>query len=558
MNRKIIIVGGVAGGATAAARLRRLDEHSQIVMFERGAYISYANCGLPYYIGGTITDRSKLLVQTVEGMKSRFDLDIRTLTEVVRINRNEKTVTVRHHPTGDEYEESYDTLILSPGSKPIVPPIPGLAETNYFTLRNIPDTDKIYSFLEEQQPKHATIIGGGFIGLELAENLVDRGLDVTLVEKSPQVMAPIDPEMAAIVHKELKHKGVTLHLNDGVKAFEHQGTQVVLESGNSIETDFVALSIGVTPENTLATMAGLETNERGGIIVDEQMKTNDPAIYAVGDAVQVKDYQFGQPTMIPLAWPANRQGRLVADHIYGKNVRYSGTLGTSIAKVFDLTVAATGKNEKQLKAMGLSYEAVHIHPGSHAGYYPNATPLAMKLLFHPALGTIYGAQIIGKERADKRIDVLATAIKGGLTVLDLPDLELAYAPPYSSAKDPVNLLGYVASNVVEGEVDIVHWHEIDRIAESGGHILDARTPKEFNKGAIDGSINIPLDELRDRLVELPQDEPITVYCQAGLRGYVATKLLQQHGFTVRNLEGGYLTYSVWKNDQPTKLQTKEA
>ncbi|WP_345241414.1 CoA-disulfide reductase [Pontibacillus salipaludis] len=557
MNRKIVIVGGVAGGATAAARLRRIDEHSHIVMFERGAYISYANCGLPYYIGGTIKDRSKLLVQTVEGMTARFGLDIRTLTEVVRINREQKTVTVRHLPSGDEYEESYDTLILSPGSKPIVPPIPGLAESNYFTLRNIPDTDKIYTFLEDHQPQNATIIGGGFIGLELAENLVDRGLNVTLVEKSPQVMAPIDREMASLVHKELKRKGITLYLNDGVKAFEEQGKQMILESGTSISTDLVVLSIGVTPENTLATLAGLETNERGGIIVDDHLKTNDPSIYAVGDAVQVKDYQFGQPTMIPLAWPANRQGRLVADHIYGKDVRYNGTLGTSIAKIFDLTVAATGKNEKQLKAMGLPYEAIHIHPGSHAGYYPNATPLSMKLLFHPIEGTIYGAQIIGKEGADKRIDVLATAIKGGLTVMDLPDLELAYAPPYSSAKDPVNLLGYVASNIVEGEVEVVHWDEMDGIAHAAGMILDVRTSKEFNNGAIHNAVNIPLDDLRDRLNELPKNESITVYCQAGLRGYVATKLLEQHGFRVKNLEGGYKTYSSVMSDLK-ELQTEQA
>ncbi|KGP90747.1 pyridine nucleotide-disulfide oxidoreductase [Pontibacillus chungwhensis BH030062] len=557
MNRKIVIVGGVAGGATAAARLRRIDEHSHIVMFERGAYISYANCGLPYYIGGTIKERSKLLVQTVEGMTARFGLDIRTLTEVVRINREQKTVTVRHLPSGDEYEESYDTLILSPGSKPIVPPIPGLAESTYFTLRNIPDTDKIYTFLEDQQPQNATIIGGGFIGLELAENLVDRGLNVTLVEKSPQVMAPIDREMAALVHTELKQKGITLYLNDGVKAFEEQGKQMILESGTSISTDLVVLSIGVTPENTLATLAGLETNERGGIIVDDHLKTNDPSIYAVGDAVQVKDYQFGQPTMIPLAWPANRQGRLVADHIYGKDVRYNGTLGTSIAKIFDLTVAATGKNEKQLKAMGLPYEAIHIHPGSHAGYYPNATPLSMKLLFHPVEGTIYGAQIIGKEGADKRIDVLATAIKGGLTVMDLPDLELAYAPPYSSAKDPVNLLGYVASNIVEGEVEVVHWDEMDGIAHAAGMILDVRTSKEFSNGAIRNAVNIPLDDLRDRLEELPKEEPITVYCQAGLRGYVATKLLEQHGFRVKNLEGGYKTYSIAMNDLK-ELQAQQA
>ena len=562
MSKKIVIVGGVAGGATAAARLRRIDETSTIVMFEKGEYISFANCGLPYYIGETIKDRQKLLVQTVEGMSKKFNLDIRNLSEVIEINRETKHVTVKNVQTGEAYEESYDELILSPGARPIVPPIPGLNEAKaIFTLRNIPDTDRIKSYVDLQQPKRAVVVGGGFIGLEMAENLHDRGIEVTIVEMANQVMAPLDYEMAALIHNHLEDKGVQLILEDGVKSFENEGSKVVTQSGKEFATDLIILSIGVRPENELAVNAGLNVGERGGIQVNDYLQTNDPHIYAIGDVIEVKDYINEQPTMIPLAWPANRQGRIVADNIYGKEVRNNGTLGTSIAKVFDYTVSTTGNNEKTLKRLGIPYEVVHIHPGSHAGYYPGAAPIALKLLFDKDTGKIYGAQAVGMDGVDKRIDVIATAIKGNLTVLDLPDLELAYAPPYSSAKDPVNMVGYAASNIVDGVIETVQWHEIDDIVASGGFLVDVRTPVELEMGFIKGAINIPVDELRNRLDELPKDQTIYVNCQVGLRGYLASRILQENGFVVKNLDGGWKTYSsVFKttNNQNCKVVTDDA
>lgn len=547
MSKKIIIVGGVAGGATAAARLRRIDETSHIVVFEKGEHISFANCGLPYYIGGTIQDRDKLLVQTVEGMSKKFNLDIRNLTKVTSINRKEQTVTVQKVATGEEYTESFDQLILSPGARPIVPPIPGLNDTNnVFTLRNIPDTDKIKAWVDDESPKKAVIVGGGFIGLEMAENLHDRGIAVTIVEMADQVMAPIDFEMAAIVHDHIRSKA-TLILNDGVKSFDENGKKIILQSGQELDSDITILSIGVRPENELAISADLPVGERGGIIVDEMLRTEDPNIYAIGDAIEVKDYNQQTPTMVPLAWPANRQGRIVADNIYGKNIAYKGTLGTAIAKVFDLTVAATGNNEKTLKKLGVPYQAIHVHPASHAGYYPGGFPVSLKLTFNPEDGTIYGAQGVGINGVDKRIDVIATAIKGKLTVYDLPELELAYAPPYSSAKDPVNMLGYVASNVADGELAIVHYDKIDDIVANGGFLVDVRDPLEVEMGSIPGSVNIPLDTLRDRLTELPTGQPIYITCQVGLRGYLATRILEQSGFEPINLSGGYKTYSCVKN-----------
>jgi len=541
--KKIVIVGGVAGGATAAARLRRLSEKYDIVMFERGEYISFANCGLPYYIGEVITDRKKLLVQTVEGMSKRFKLDIRNFSEVTAIHRDRKTVSVKRVLTGEEYEETYDVLILSPGAKPIVPPIPGIetAET-LFTLRNVPDTDKIKAYVDEQQPKHAVVIGGGFIGVEMAENLAERGVNVTLIERANQVMPPIDYEMAAIVHTHMKEHGIQLMLEDGVQSFENNGRRIVLTSGQVIDTDMIILAIGVQPESQLAKDAGLELGIRGTIKVNEHLQTSDPNIYAIGDAIEVKNYIHGFETFVPLAWPANRQGRLVADHIHGIDVKYNGTLGTAIAKVFDLTVAVTGNNEKTLKQLGVPYEVVHIHPMSHASYYPNAQQMTLKLIFDKQTGKIYGAQAVGKDGVDKRIDVIATAIKGGLTVRELPDLELAYAPPFSSAKDPVNMAGYVASNIMDG-IETVQWHEIDDIVANGGFLVDVRTPLEVARGAIDGSVNIPLDELRERLHELPSDQPIYVTCQVGLRGYLATRILQENGFVAKNLDGGYKLYS---------------
>ncbi len=483
MSKKIVIVGGVAGGSTAAARLRRLDETAEIVMFDKGEYISYANCGLPYYIGGTIEDRKKLLVQTPESMAARYNFDIRTLSEVTRIDRAKKSIFVHDLKSGQTYEETYDQLILSPGARPIVPPIPGLNEAKaLFTLRNIPDTDRIKAYVDKEKPSQAVVIGGGFIGVEMAENLSDLGMNVTLIEMANQIMPPLDYEMAAIVHQHLRNKGIHLILNDGVKAFEGNGTKVATVSGKEIETDLIILSIGVLPENELAVQAGLSVGTRGGIQVNQYLQTSDPSIYAIGDVIEVTFYINKQPTMIPLAWPANRQGRLVADNIYGKKTPYKGTLGTSIAKVFDYTVATTGNNEKTLKSLGIDYEVVHVHPGSHAGYYPNASPIALKLIFDKETGKIFGAQAVGKDGVDKRIDVIATAIKGGLTVLDLPDLELAYTPPYSSAKDPVNMAGYVASNIVEGMIETVQWHEIDAIVENGGTLIDVRNPAEYEKG----------------------------------------------------------------------------
>ncbi|BAD76376.1 MULTISPECIES: CoA-disulfide reductase [Geobacillus] len=545
--RKIVIVGGVAGGATAAARLRRLSEADHIVLFERGEYISFANCGLPYYIGGVIEERSKLLVQTAEVMSKRFCLDIRPLNEVTAIHRDRKTVSVRNVKTGEEYEETYDILILSPGAKPIVPPIPGIEEAEaLFTLRTVPDTDRIKTYIDEQKPRRAVVIGGGFIGVEMAENLIHRGIHVTLIERANQVMAPIDYEMAAIVHGHMREHGVELLLEDGVRALEERGRRVVLTSGRVIETDMIILAIGVEPESWLAKEAGLELGVRGAIKVNEHLQTSDPSIYAIGDAVEVRHYIHGFETFVPLAWPANRQGRLVADHIHGFDVKYSGTLGTSIAKVFELAVAATGLNEKMLRALGVPYDVVHIHPLSHAGYYPNAEVMTFKLVFDRETGRIYGAQAVGKEGVDKRIDVIATAIKGGLTVRDLPDLELAYAPPFSSAKDPVNMAGYVASNIMDGLVETVQWHEIDRIVDDGGVLIDVRTEQETSRGMIRGSIPIPLDELRDRLHELPKEKPIYVTCQVGLRGYIAARILRQHGFRAINVDGGYRLYAVVK------------
>jgi CoA-disulfide reductase len=544
MSKKIVIVGGVAGGATAAARLRRIDETSNIVLIERGEHISFANCGLPYYIGETIKDRKKLLVQTVEGMSKKFNLDIRNLTEVIGINRENKTVSVKNLQTNEVYEESYDTLILSPGARPIVPNIEGLADANnVFTLRNIPDTDRIKSFVDDQKPQRAVVIGGGFIGLEMAENLAERGVKVTVVELGKQVMAPIDYEMASIIHSHLIDKGVDLVLEDGVKAFKNNGNTIELASGKQICTDMSIMSIGVSPENQLAVMAGLDVGQRGGIQVNEYLQTMDPSIFAIGDAIEVKDYINGNAAMIPLAGPANRQGRIVANNIYGKNEKYKGTLGTSIAKVFDLTVAATGINEKQLKQLGKNYQAVHIHPSSHAGYYPGAAPIALKLLFNPEDGSIYGAQAVGEDGVDKRIDVIATAIKGDLNVFDLTEVELSYAPPFSSAKDPVNMAGYVATNIMNGDVETVQWNKIDEIVENGGLLIDVREPIEREMGFIKGSINIPLGEIRDRLNEISKDKTVYVSCQVGLRGYLASRILSENGYGVKNLDGGWKTYS---------------
>lgn len=558
MIKKVLIIGGVAGGATAAAKLRRISEGVEIILIERGEHISFANCGLPYYIGETIKDRSKLLVQTIKGMSERYKLDIRNLSEVLSINPEGKNVTIKNLQTGEVYEETYDKLLLSPGARPIVPPIQGLNENRaLFTLRNIPDTDKIKNYVDTQNPKKAVVIGGGFIGIEMAENLVDRGIDVTIIEMANQIMAPIDFEMASLLHAHLKEKGVQLILENGVQSFADQGKKVILSDSTEIQTDMTILSIGVRPENELAKAGGLELGERGGIIVNEYLQTSNEHIYAVGDAVEVFDYISGTKTMIPLAGPANRQGRIAANNIMGKKEKYLGTLGTSIAKVFDLTVAATGNNEKTLKRLGVSYDVVHVHPSSHAGYYPGAAPIALKLIFDKETGKIFGAQAVGADGADKRIDVIATAIKGGLTVEDLTNLELSYAPPYSSAKDPVNMAGYVASNILDGELEHIQWHEVDEIIKDGGLLIDVREPMEREFGYIEGSINISLNDLRNRLEELPNNRTIYVSCQVGLRGYLASRILKNNGYHVKNVDGGWKTYSsVYGSNINKNVETK--
>ena len=543
MSKKIIIVGGVAGGASTAARLRRLDEKAEIIMFEKGEYISFANCGLPYYIGEIINEREKLIVQTVEEMSSKFNIDIRNLSEVIKIDKENNKVTVKNLKSNEIYEESYDTLVLSPGASPIKPPIPGIQEcNNLYTLRNIPDTDKIKAYVDNEKPKKAVVIGGGFIGLEMAENLRERGLDITLVEASSQVMAPLDAEMADIIHDVLIDNGVKLILNDGVKEFKSNGKKVILSSGKEVYTDLIILSIGVRPETSIAKEAGIYVNERGGIIVDDHMKTSVDNIYALGDAVEIMDFVNKKPAMIPLAWPANRQGRIVADNICGRNSSYKGSLGSSVAKIFDYTVATTGNNEKTLKRLGIEYKAVHIHPGSHAGYYPGSFPIAFKMLFNPKDGKILGAQGVGMDGVEKRIDILATAIKGNLNVFDLQDVEPCYAPPYNSAKDPVNMLGYYASNIIDGLVDIIEYDKIDSLNKDKSVIVDVREEFELVTGTFENSINIPLGQLRDRINEIPKDKQIYVTCQVGQRGYVASRILKEYGINAINIDGGMKTY----------------
>lgn len=550
MSKKIIIVGGVAGGASTAARLRRLDENAEIIMFEKGEYISFANCGLPYYIGEIIKEREKLIVQTVDEMSNKFNLDIRNLSEVVKIDKENNKITVKSLKNNEIYEESYDTLVLSPGASPIKPNIRGIEDCeNLYTLRNIPDTDKIKEYVDNKKPRKAIVIGGGFIGLEMAENLRERGLDITLVEAGNQVMAPLDIEMAAIVHDVLIDKDVKLILNDGVKEFKDKGKRVVLSSGKEIETDLIILSIGVRPETSIVKEAGIELNERGGIIVDKHMKTSVDNIYALGDAVEIIDFVNKKPAMIPLAWPANRQGRIVADNICGKNSSYKGSLGSSVAKIFDYTVATTGNNEKTLKKLGIDYKAIHIHPGSHAGYYPGAFPISFKMLFNPKDGRILGAQGIGIDGVEKRIDIISTAIKGNLNVFDLQDIEPCYAPPYNSAKDPVNMLGYYASNIMEDLVDIIQWNKVDELDKNNSIIVDVREEFELVTGTFENSINIPLGQLRDRLDEIPKNKNVYVTCQVGQRGYVASRILRSNGINAINIDGGIKTYIYVKRSQ---------
>ena len=542
-----LIIGGVAGGATVAARLRRMDEKANIILLERGKYVSYANCGLPYYIGDTINNREKLFVQTAKGFTDRFRIDIRTEQEVTAIRPDKKEVEIKNLSTGETYTETYDKLVLSPGAEPLRPSIEGIGSKKIFTLRNVPDTDTIKNYVNTENPKRAIVVGGGFIGLEMAENLHDLGIQVDVVEMANQVMAPLDFSMAAIVHRQLTDKGVGLHLEDGVSRFEEKdgGVTVHLRSGKQIATDMVLLSIGVRPETKLAKDAGLAIGERGGIAVNDYMQTSDADIYALGDAVEVRHLVTGQPALIPLAGPANKQGRIVADNIvFGNKKKYPGSIGTSIAKVFDLTVAAAGANAKLLQRNNIPYISSYTHGASHAGYYPGAVPLSIKILFAPENGKLLGAQIVGFNGVDKRIEMLAQVIQRGGTVHDLAELEHAYAPPYSSAKDPVNMAGFVAENILNKKSRIIQWRELTELPADTIRI-DVRTHDEYKLGTIPGFINIPVDELREHLDELPKEKPIVVTCAVGLRGYLAYRILVQNGFKhVRNLSGGYKTWSV--------------
>lgn len=552
---KIVIIGGVAGGATAAARLRRIDENAKIVMVERGEYISFANCGLPYHISGVIKDRNSLMVQTPQGFKSRFNVDVRNKTEAVKINREEQKVILKDLITGREYEESYDYVILSPGAEPIRPNLNGADSDRIFTLRNIPDLDRIISGIKKYSPKRAVVIGGGFIGIEVAENLLEKNIKVTLIEAADQILAPLDYEMAAIIHSHIKDKNIELYLKDGVDSFEEKEGYILtnLKSGKRIKSDIVVMAIGVKPEIKLAQDAGLEIGERRGIKVDEYLTTNDKKIFAIGDAIEVTHYVGGNKVLIPLAWPANRQGRVVADNILKGNItKYDGTLGTAILKAFDMTAASTGLNEKQLKMNGMTDYIVSItHGSSHASYYPGAVPLTIKLVFDRD-GTILGAQAVGIEGVDKRIDVIAVAIKAKMKVWQLQELELAYAPPFGSAKDPVNIAGYAAENILKGDMEVVYWNDIEKLDMNKTILVDTRTKGENELGTIKNSINLPLDSIRENLDKLDKSKEIVLFCQVGLRGYLAYRILKQNGFRVKNLSGGYKTYSyaVDKQENP--------
>ncbi|HDM8207629.1 TPA: FAD-dependent oxidoreductase [Vibrio campbellii] len=564
---KIVIIGGVAGGASAAARARRLSEDAEIIMFERGPFVSFANCGLPYHIGGDIQERSKLLLQTPESFLARFNVDVRVMNEVVSINRQDKTVTVKNLLDGSEYQESYDFLLLSPGAGPVVPPIPGIDNPLTHSLRNIPDMDRIIKTLETNKVEHATVVGGGFIGLEMMEAFHQLGVKTTLVEMADQVMTPVDREMAGFAHAEIREKGIDLRLGVALSSVEYVANQSVanteageddthqhlqgkltlsLNNGDQLDTDILIMAIGVRPETKLAQEAGLQIGALGGIYTNEYMQTSDPSIYAVGDAVEEKDFVTGEQTLVPLAGPANRQGRMAADNMLGRQETYQGTQGTAICKIFDLAVASTGKNEKQLKRENIAYEKVYVHTASHASYYPGAETVSFKMLFDPATGKILGAQAVGKDGVDKRIDVMAVAQRAGMTVEQLQHLELTYAPPYGSAKDVINQAAFVANNIIKGDATAIHFDEIDNLSEDQV-LLDVRNPGELESvGFIEGAINIPVDQLRQRMNELPKDKEIVIYCQVGLRGNVAYRQLVNSGFKARNLLGGYRTYKFAK------------
>ncbi len=539
MTEKILIVGGVAGGMSAATRLRRLNENAEIIVFEKGPYVSFANCGLPYYVGGEIAEREKLIVQSAQVLKKRFNLEVRENSKVTAIDSEGKKMTVVSN--GESYVENYDKLILSPGAKPLIPQIKGLNQvTNVFSLRNIPDVDKIMAYLKAKAPKSATIIGAGFIGLEMAENLAKRGLSVTIVEKAPHVLPTIDREMAAFVNEELIKNNLSVMTNRG--AVEFKNDEILLDNGESLQSDLTILSVGIQPETSLAKSAGIKLGLRNAILVDEHYETSVKDVYAVGDAIVVKN-QLGQDALISLASPANRQGRQVADIISGLPVKNRGSLGTAIVRVFDLQVASTGLSEFQLRGLKINHKIVHVTANNHAGYYPDATSIVLKLIFEPESGQIFGAQAIGKEGVDKRIDILSTAIKAKLTVFDLPELELTYAPPFGSAKDPVNMAGYAAINLLLGQSENIQWHELAAELAKGKVLLDVRNPNELAKGKFKNSQNIPLDDLRERLNELDKKTQYIVSCQSGLRSYNAERILKQEGYKVKNLDGAFGLYS---------------
>ena len=546
-NKKYLIVGGVAGGATAAARIRRLTEDAEIILFEKGAYISYANCGLPYYIGGVIEERDRLFVQTPEAFGKRFNIDVRTRSEVIAIHPEKKQVTVRS-AEGKEYTENYDKLLLSPGASPVVPPLPGIQSEGIFTLRNVDDTDRIKAYMTAHQVRRTVIVGGGFIGLEMAENLKHAGSQVAVVEMAPQVMGPIDYSMAALVHQHLQQQDVKLYLEQAVERFSREGDELTLyfKSGISLKADMVLLSIGVRAETRLAQEAGLKLGEMRGIWVDAYLQTSDADIYAVGDAIEYPHPITGKPWLNFLAGPANRQARIVADNmVLGNRIHYEGAIGTSIAKVFDLTVASTGLPAKRLKQMGIPYLSATIHNGSHAGYYPGSLQMDIKITFSPTDGKLYGAQIVGYDGVDTRIDQYALAIKQGATVEQLTRLEHAYAPPFSSAKDPVAISGYVAGNILSGKMTPLYWRELQQADKSQVTLVDVRTPDEYALGTIPGAINIPLDNLRERLADIPENQPVYLFCGVGLRGYLASNILKSKGYPdVRNLIGGLKTYNA--------------
>ena len=548
---KVVIIGGVAGGATAAARIRRLDEQAQIVVFERSGYISYANCGLPYYIGGVIDDPEALTLQTPESFFSRFRIHMKVHHEVTAIHPDRKTVSVKNLETGKEFEESYDKLLLSPGAKPVWPNLPGMDTDKLFTLRTVEDTFRIKEYIDQNKPKSAVMVGGGFIGLEVAENLRELGMDVTIVQRPKQLMNPFDGDMAAFIHAEMRKHGVKLALGYSVEGFAERngGVDVLLKGNTPLHADMVVLAIGVTPESILAKKAGLALGLKGSILVNDRMETSDPDIYAVGDAVQVKHYVTGEDTLIALAGPANKQGRIAADNICGGDSRYLGSQGSSVIKVFDMTAAATGINETNAKKAGLDADTVILSPMSHAGYYPGGKLMTMKVVFEKETYRLLGAQIVGYEGVDKRIDVLATAIHAGLKATDLKDLDLAYAPPYSSAKDPVNMAGFMIDNISKG---LKQWHlaDADQLPKDGSvTLLDTRTAGEYARGHIDGFRNIPVDELRERLDEIEKGKRVYVICQSGLRSYIATRILEGHGFEAYNFAGGFRFYDAVMNDR---------